>query len=46
MAVININRNQFEEMVHSGKTVLVEFSAHEWRSAQCSQTKAEYTAHC
>lgn len=27
MAVININRNQFEEMVHSGKTVLVEFSA-------------------
>ena len=21
MAVININRNQFEEMVHSGKTV-------------------------
>ena len=27
MEVININRNQFEEMVHSGKTVLVEFSA-------------------
>ena len=27
MAVININRNQFEEMVHSGKAVLVEFSA-------------------
>ena len=25
MAVININRNQFEEMVHSGKTVLVDF---------------------
>ena len=25
MAVININRNQFEEMVHSGKTVLVEY---------------------
>ena len=27
MAVININRNQFEEMVHSGKTVLAAFSA-------------------
>ena len=23
MEVININRNQFEEMVHSGKTVLM-----------------------
>ena len=27
MAVVNINRNQFEEMVHSGNAVLVEFSA-------------------
>ena len=27
MAVPNINRNQFKQMVHSGQTVLVEFSA-------------------
>lgn len=27
MAVININKNQFEQMVHSEKAVLVEFSA-------------------